>query len=69
MKKIATKIRKIMLKTTTFLLLSKDVGSYKFSHIILEGSDASVTWSISSKSLRGSSGGIGFPKNDYSVKK
>lgn len=60
-RKIATKMRKIMLNTTIFLLFSKLAGSYKFSHITFDGSDASATWRISSKSFKGSSGGIGLP--------
>ena len=66
-KKIATKIRKIMVKTTIFLLFRRLAGSYKFSQIILEGSEASSTLRISSNSISGSSGGIDFPKNVWSV--
>jgi len=56
------KIRKMILKVTAFLLLRRLAGSYKFSHIIFEGSDASETLSVSPNNLSGSAGGIGFPK-------
>lgn len=52
----------MILKVTAFLLLRRLAGSYKFSHIIFEGSDASETLSVSPNNFSGSAGGIGFPK-------
>jgi hypothetical protein len=67
--KIIMKMMTIMVNTTIFLLFRRLVGSYKFSHIIFEGSDASSTFSVTPKSFNGSLGGIGFPNYEYSVLK